>query len=230
VIIVIPALNEAERLPGVLDAIHAAVPGAEVAVIDDGSSDATRAVAAEHGARVLCHPWNLGYGAAVQTGYKWALARGAELVVQMDADGQHDPAQIAALVEPVARGECDLVLGSRFLEETGYRMGGTKTLGRKLFERLGGLAGVRVTDPTTGFQAMNRRVLELYVRDFFPHDYPDVDVLVVAARHGLRILERPAHMAESPRQSTLHGGLRTFYYVYKMLLSLWAASARGEPR
>jgi len=103
-------------------------------------------------------------------------------------------------------------------------MGLLRRVGRRVLEWLGDRAGVHVTDPTTGFQAMNRATLELFARDFFPPDYPDVDVLVAAARHGLRVREYPARMRESLRPSTLHGGRRALYYAYKMLLSLWAAS------
>jgi hypothetical protein len=226
-IVVIPAFNEAANLPAVLAALREAALGAEVVVVDDGSSDATAEVAARHGARVVSHPWNLGYGAAVQTGYKYALARGADRLVQLDADGQHDPRQIPALLAPVERGECDLALGSRFVEDSGYEMGLVHGIGRRVLEWLGRRAGVQVTDPTTGFQAMNRATLELFARDFFPPDYPDVDVLVTAARHGLRVREVPARMRESSRPSTLHGGRRALYYAYKMLLSLWAASRSG---
>lgn len=225
-IVALPALNEARRLPGVLEAIARAVPGAEIVVVDDGSSDDTARVAEAHGARALRHPFNLGYGAALQTAYKYAVERGADLLVQLDADGQHDPGDIPALAAPVARGECDVAIGSRFVAPSGYEMGRARGVGRALFAWLGRLAGVRVTDPTSGFQALSRRTLELYVGEFFPHDYPDVDVLVAAARRGLVIREVPVTMRPSPRASTLHGGTRAIYYIYKMLLSLWAASRR----
>ena len=227
--LIIPAFNEANSLPHVFEAIAEAKLEAEVVVIDDGSTDATASTAVAFGARVIRHPFNMGYGAAIQTGYMYALANGAELLVQMDADGQHDPRQIPGMLEPIRRGECDLVIASRFLEATGYEMGWTRTLGRKFFETLGRLAGVSITDPTSGFQAMNTATLRLYVRDFFPHDYPDVDVLVTALRHGLRVRECPSVMKPGLRQSTLHGGFRAFYYLYKMLVSMWAASGdRGR--
>jgi hypothetical protein len=146
----------------------------------------------------------------------------------MDADGQHDPRDVARLLEPVARGECDLVLGSRFLEPTGYALGATRQLGRALFVAIARAFGFRVTDPTSGFQALNRRVLELYAGDAFPSDYPDVDVLVVAHRHGLSVREISVVMHAGERPSTLHGGLRTVWYLYRMVLSLWAASSRRE--
>jgi glycosyltransferase involved in cell wall biosynthesis len=228
VIVGLPAYNEAERLPQVLAAL-AAVPGVrEVVVVDDGSADATAEVAAANGARVLRHPFNLGYGAALQTFYKYALRSGAELAVQLDADGQHDPAQIPRLVEPVASGACDLTIGSRFAAETDYRMGPIKTLGRWLFAALGRAAGLAVSDPTSGYQALNRKVLALYCESFFPPDYPDVDVLVAAVRRGIRIQEVPMQMRESVRASTLHGGTRDFYYVYKMLISLWTETRKAR--
>jgi glycosyltransferase involved in cell wall biosynthesis len=228
VYLIIPAYNEAKNLPRVLKAIEDAKLEAEIVVVDDGSTDDTARTAAALGARVVRHPFNMGYGAAIQTGYMYALEHGAELLVQMDADGQHDPSQIPSMVEPIRSGECDLVIASRFLEATGYRMGWARTAGRKLFEALGRLSGVNVTDPTSGFQAMNRATMELYVRDFFPHDYPDVDVLVMASRHGLRVRECASVMSPGMRQSQLHGGARTFYYVYKMLVSMWAASRHGR--
>jgi len=230
VVLILPAYNEAERLDSVLVEVAAAGLGCTVVVVDDGSKDTTAAVAHRHGAIVLRHPFNLGYGAALQTGYKYALQRGFPLLVQMDADGQHDPREIAGLLEPLRAGECDLAIGSRFLGKGGYRMRPLHALGRYVFRAIARLAGLQVSDPTSGYQAMNLKVLHLYARDFFPADYPDVDVLLVARRHGLRIRECPVRMSEGQRASTLHGGLRSFYYVYKMLLSTWSASSGRGPQ
>ncbi|MCL4683130.1 glycosyltransferase family 2 protein [Myxococcota bacterium] len=226
VTVLLPAFEEAERIVEVLRAVAQAVPGAQLVVVDDGSRDATAEVARRAGARVLRHPFNLGYGAALQTGYKDALARGAMWLVQMDADGQHDAADLEALLRPLREDRCDLVIGSRFVAPSDYEMGALRRTGRRLFELLGRLSGLEVSDPTSGFQAMNRRVLALYGEDFFPADYPDIDVLVMARRRGIRILEVPVSMRASPRRSTLHGGLRVPYYAYKMLLSWWAAVGR----
>ena len=225
-VLVIPAYEEEARVGAVLEAVARAGLGCEIVVVDDGSRDATAAVAARAGAQVLRHPFNLGYGAALQTGYKYALERGARVVAQMDADGQHDPAELAELLAAVESGEADLVVGSRFLGRGAYRMGVLRTLGRRLFQGIARLAGLSVSDPTSGFQAMNRRVLEVYARDFVPTDYPDVDVQLAASRNGLRVAERPVRMHTGPRASTLHGGLRSVYYVYKMLLSTWTATRR----
>jgi len=227
-VLLICAYEEATRLGDVLDGVARTAPAYERVVVDDGSVDATSAVARRHGARVLRHPFNLGYGAALQTGYKYALAAGAPWLVQMDADGQHDPSGIAAVAEPVERGELDVVVGSRFLAPEGgaYVMGAARTLGRRFFGAISAAFGLPLSDPTSGFQALGARTLALYVGDFFPSDYPDVDVLLVAHRHGLRVGERPVQMWESRRPSTLHSGWAPLYYVYKMSLSTWAASVR----
>lgn len=225
-VLVIPAFNEAPRLAGLLAAIDAQGLPLEKVVVDDGSADATSEVAARAGATVLRHPFNLGYGAGLQTGYKYALSVGAPWVVQMDADGQHDPRDVRRLLEPIQRGDCDLSIGSRFLEPTRYRMDPLRQLGRRFFIGLARAFGFRITDPTSGFQALGRRVLELYVGDAFPSDYPDVDVLLTAHRHGLVVREISVEMHAAERPSTLHGGLKSVWYLYKMMLSLWAASSR----
>jgi len=230
-VVVIPAFNEARNLPRVLPETTACLGGEfEIVVVDDGSRDETAQVAADHGALVLRHPFNLGYGAALQTGYKFALSNASPLLVQMDADGQHDPGQVATIVEPVRQGECDLVVGSRFLEPTDYEMDFAKRVGKAVFRNMARLSGLELTDPTSGFQAMNRSVLELYASDFYPQDYPDVDVLLTAHRHGLRVRERTVKMSKGLRESSLHGGLRAVYYTYKMTLSIWAASAVTRAR
>ncbi len=229
-ITLIPAFNEEPRLPAILEGLRDVFGESEVVVIDDGSRDGTGAVARRHGATVLTHPFNLGYGAALQTGYKYALGRGAKLVVQIDADGQHDPRQIPALVRLLLEGEADLVLGSRFLEPGMYHMGRMRTIARLGFQRLARVAGLQITDPTSGFQAMNRAVLDLYTLEFFPSDYPDVDVLLEAHRSGLRIRECPVAMNESQRPSTLHGGLKSLYYIYRLALALFAGLRLGNQR
>jgi glycosyltransferase involved in cell wall biosynthesis len=231
-VVLIPAYNEASRIEAVVKGVQNAAPDYAIVVVDDGSSDETGRVAQTSGARVLRHPSNLGYGASLQTGYKYARRAGARVVVQLDGDGQHDPADIPGLAAAVISGDLDLVLGSRFVVESDYRMGTLQNLGRQLFRNLASRLGLEVTDPTSGFQALGPGVLDLYVQDFFPSDFPDVDVLLAAHRRGLRIGEHPVKMAASGRPSTLHSGLAPIYYAYKMLLSLWVGSKRppGERR
>jgi glycosyltransferase involved in cell wall biosynthesis len=228
--VIIPAFNEANSLPGVLQEVRDSGINAEVVVVDDGSSDGTDHVAQSHGATLLRHPFNMGYGTALQTGYKYALETGSTTIIQMDADGQHSAFEIPKLLEPLERDDCDLIVGSRFLDQTGYRMGFAKSIGREFFRFTAKLSGLSITDPTSGLQAMNREVAAFYSGDFFPHDYPDVDVLLAAHRAGFRVQECSVAMSEGVRASTLHGGVRDFYYVYKVMLSLWSIWAGGPVR
>ena len=220
-VVIIPALNEAARLGRVIDRARGCAPTLAVLVVDDGSRDETAAVARAHGAHVVSHPFNLGYGAALQTGYKHAMRAGYRYLVQMDADGQHDPADIERLLAPLRAGAADVVIGSRFAEARGYRMGAARVAGRAFFQRLlVACGGPRVSDPTSGFQALGRAAFTFCCEEFYPSDFPDVDVLLLLHRRGFRITEIPVTMAPSPPgHVTMHAGLQAVYYPYKMVLS-----------
>jgi len=225
-LVVMPALNEGSRIARVIVRLRQAAPDLDVLVVDDGSGDDTAARARGEGAHVVSHPFNLGYGAALQTGYKHALRRGHAYVVQMDADGQHDPADVPRLLAPLRAGAANVVIGSRFVEESGYRMGPARAAGRAFFQRLlVACGGPHVTDPTSGFQALDRAAFTFCCADFYPSDFPDVDVLLLLHRRGLRIVEVPVTMAPSPLDHVpMHAGLRAVYYPYKMLLSTFRSA------
>jgi glycosyltransferase involved in cell wall biosynthesis len=183
---------------------------------------------------VVSHPCNLGYGAALQTGYKWAARAGYRYLAQMDADGQHDPADVVRLLAPLRADAADVVIGSRFIEASGYRMSAARTAGREFFQRLlVACGGPRIADPTSGFQALTRAAFTFCCADFYPFDFPDVDVLLLLHRRGFRITEVPVTMAPSPEgRVAMHTGLRAVYYPYKMLLSTLriALAPSLEPR
>jgi glycosyltransferase involved in cell wall biosynthesis len=230
-LVVIPAFNEEPTIAQVIDGVFAAVAEADVLVVDDGSRDETAATARRHGARVISHVFNLGYGAALQTGYRRAERDGYRFVVQLDADGQHDPGDVPRLLAPLRAGEADVVIGSRFLGGTErYRMGVVRTLGRLWLQRLLVLlGGPWLADPTSGFQALTRPAFRLCCADFYPSDFPDIDVVLLLHRQGLRIREVPVTMAPSPPgRIAMHGGLRDVYYGYKMLLATFR-SRLGPP-
>jgi glycosyltransferase involved in cell wall biosynthesis len=228
-LVVIPAFNEARTIGNVLERIAALDPGLAVAVVDDGSSDSTAAIARRAGAGVVRLPFNLGYGVALQTGYKYALREGYDCVVQLDADGQHEPGDIPALLGVIKRREADLALGSRFIGGNNYWPGATRRLGMHFFGFLAfALTGVRFSDVTSGFQALSRDLLEFFATERYPADYPDADVLVMLERAGFRIREVPVRMYRKPRADSLHSGLRPIYYVFKMLLSISLTPLRRE--
>ena len=171
-------------------------PGLEIVVVDDGSADRTAEVARGAGAHVLRLPFNLGIGGAVQTGFRYAFERGLRLAVRVDGDGQHDPAQLGAILAPVLAGEADIVVGSRFAGESSFRSSRSRRLGiRILAWTVSALVRQRVTDPTSGFQALNRHGIALFAADY-PHDYPEVEATVMVFRHRLRLREVPVAMRE----------------------------------
>ncbi len=228
-LVIIPAFNEAPRIAAVVAGVRAIVPGADIVVVDDGSSDETASAAAGAGATVLRHPFNLGYGVTIQTGYKYALSHDYQWLVQIDGDGQHDPAGIPSLLAPLRAGEADFVLGSRFLGGASYRPSWPRRLGMAFFRRIVALV-IRqpVTDSTSGFQAFNREVVRFFSGDLFPCDYPDADVLISLHLAGFRIREVPVRMRVSPAGKSMHGGLKPFYYVFKMLLSIAVTLLRSH--
>ena len=220
-IAIVPARNEAGAIGGVVDEIRAFDPELDVVVIDDGSTDATAEVARSRGAAVVSLPFNLGIGGAVQTGFKYALAHGYELAVRLDGDGQHDPAELPKLIGPVVAGEADIVVGSRFHGgDSSYRPPLARRIGIGFFARLvSALVRQRVTDTTSGFQALNRHGIELFAADY-PHDYPEVEATVMVIRHRLRLLEVQARMREREHGSSSITVLRSLYYMVKVTLAL----------
>jgi glycosyltransferase involved in cell wall biosynthesis len=228
-LVLVPAYNEAARIGRVLAAIRAAAPDADVLVVDDGSADATSAVAREAGARVARLPINLGYGVAVQTGYKLAVREGYACVVQLDADGQHEPADIPTLRAVIERGEADIAIGSRFLGAVTYRPGAFRRAGMGLFRLLArALTGVRFSDVTSGFCALGSDVVRFVATEWYPTDYPDADVLITLHRAGFRVREIPVRMYPRAAGRSMHAGLKPVYYVFKMLLSVALVPVRRE--
>ena len=220
-LIVIPALNEEGRVGAVVRSARGAVPGADVLVVDDGSTDDTRAEAVAAGALVLSLPVNLGYGAALQAGFKYASRRGYSIVGQIDGDGQHPAAELPRLFEKLAQGDSDVVIGSRFLDREGhYRPSRARKAGMALFGRIASLlTRQHISDPTSGLQVMRIEVARYFCSDVYPTDYPDADILIALHRSGFRVRELPVQM-HPPTGDSMHQGHRSFYYVYKMSLSI----------
>jgi glycosyltransferase involved in cell wall biosynthesis len=229
-VVLIPAYNEELCLGEVLDRIRASCPF-DVLVVDDGSVDTTARVARMHGATVLRHPFNMGYGAALQTGYKYASRHDYEVLVQIDADGQHDPTYIVPLARRILDGHSDACVGSRFLVGEGYIPPLARRAGMVLFGKIASVVTHRrVTDPTSGYQALSRRVFKFFKSDLFPADYPDADVLILLYRAGFRAEELPVKMLASVTGQSMHGGLlRPLFYVFKMLLSICVTLLREPP-
>lgn len=227
-LVLIPAYNEAARIGGVIEKIRRIVSSMTILVINDGSNDDTSTASLIAGAIVVNHPFNMGYGVTIQTGYKYALANDYNYVVQLDADGQHDPSCILDLLAPVIQGEFDIVIGSRFLGNS-YRPPLVRRIAMALFRKIVSMVtGRKFTDTTSGFQAFNRNVIKFFCMDVFPVDYPDADMLIMLHRFGFRMTEVPVRMFENSEGKSMHSGFKPVYYMFKMLLSILVTLMREK--
>jgi glycosyltransferase involved in cell wall biosynthesis len=225
---IVPAFNEERNIGRVLDELRALDPGLDVVVVSDGSRDGTVEVAVARGAHVISLPFNLGIGGAVQTGFRYAWEEGYELAVRLDGDGQHDPAELPALVAPIVSGEADLAVGSRFVVGGGYRSSAARRVGiRILAAVVSAIARQRLTDTTSGFQAANRKVIGVYAADL-PHDYPEVEGMVMAIKHRIRLVEVPVTMREREHGRSSIGAFGSVYYMIKILLALFVDLFRKD--
>ena len=220
-IAVVPAYNESGSIAFVIDEIRAVDPELEIVVVDDGSTDATAAIAARSGATVLCLPFNLGIGGAVQTGYQYARDHGFQIAVQVDGDGQHDPAEIPKLLGPILDEEADMVVGTRFAGEGLYRAPLARRVGMTIFAAFVSLiVRQRVTDTTSGFRAVNQKGIRLFAGDY-PHDYPEVEASVLVCRHRMRMVEVPVAMRERTSGRSSITAFGSVYYMVKVSLALF---------
>jgi glycosyltransferase involved in cell wall biosynthesis len=225
-IAIVPARNEEAAVGGVIAELRDFDPELEVVVIDDGSGDRTAAVAEGEGARVVRLPFNLGIGGAVQTGFRYALEHGFDLAVRLDGDGQHDPEELPKLLEPVLAGRADIAVGSRFAGAGDYKPPLMRRLGIRFYARVVSLlVRQKVTDTTSGFQAVNRRGIALFASDY-PHDYPEVEAVVLVHKHRLRLEEVPVRMRERAGGRSSITAAHSVYYMAKVSLALFVGLFR----
>jgi glycosyltransferase involved in cell wall biosynthesis len=229
---IVPAYNEAEAIAATIVAIRREAPGFDVLVIDDGSLDATAALATGAGAEVLRLPFNLGIGGAMQAGYVYAHEHDYDVAVQVDGDGQHDPRHIPELLGHLHAGPgLNMVTGSRFLagDGDGFRSSATRRLGIRFFARvLSLLTRQRVTDPTSGFRMTDRLGIALFAADY-PPDYPEVEAILLIHRHRLSSREVPVVMAPRLSGSSAISSTQSVYYMIKVLLGVSVALFRARP-
>jgi glycosyltransferase involved in cell wall biosynthesis len=216
-LVIIPALNEQDTVRAVVRAVREEL-ACDVLVVDDGSTDATAREAAAGGAHVLRHPFNLGVGAALRSGFRFAAGQGYELAMQVDADGQHGAAEAATLLGPVQRGEADVVVGSRFA--AGYEVGRARRMAMRLLARIVSRhLGVVVSDTTSGFRAFSREAIARFSRSY-PSAYlsDTVEALLLAGDWGLRVEEQPVKMHERQGGQPSAGGAMSLMYLARLFL------------
>lgn len=220
-IVIIPAFNEASSISIVINGLRESKKDSDILVVNDGSKDRTAEIAKGLGVMVISHPYNLGYGAALQTGYRFAISRAYDHIIIMDADGQHDPQSISNLFKSVEDTRADVVIGSRFLDGS-YRMELTRRIGSRVFSRVASLyTGYRFTDPTSGFQLLSYQACSfLASEETHPMDYPDVNVIMLLHKKRFKVVEAPVRMVNKIGGNTMHRGLKPIIYVIRMLLSI----------
>jgi glycosyltransferase involved in cell wall biosynthesis len=222
-LVIVPAYNEAATITKVIENLRTHAPDFDVVVVDDGSTDSTAALAERCGARVLRLPFNVGIGGAVQAGFKYALDQGYDYCVQCDGDGQHDASHIARLQEAMeADPGLDMVVGSRFLsDDYHYPAPVSRRTGIHIFASVCSLiVRQRISDPTSGFRLCNRRAIALFARDY-PHDYPEVEAVLMLHWHRLKMREVPVQMHErGGGASSITGSGKSAYYMIKVLLAI----------
>jgi glycosyltransferase involved in cell wall biosynthesis len=220
ILVIVPAFNEEQTLRGVLSGIRSFFPDADILTVNDGSTDSTSRIIQQEGALLLEHPYNMGIGATMQTGFLFALRNGYNIAIQLDGDGQHPPEFLSSLIKPLIAGESNLVIGSRYLMDGGFKSTPLRKLGIRFFTFLVWVfTGKKATDPTSGFRAMDRKTLELFSKEY-PPDYPEVEALISANKNGLLFREVPVTMRHRQGGASSIGILSALYYMVKVTLSI----------
>lgn len=220
VLVIMPAYNEQENLAKTIEEVRTNAPFADILVVNDGSTDETVHVAKQMGVNVVSLPFNLGIGGAVQTGFKYAVYNDYDVVVQVDADGQHDSSYIAKLVEYLLDKKVDIVIGSRYLNDDPPRMSWIRNLGIRYFSWLTSkVIGQRITDCSSGFRALNKDAVRFFSENY-PVDFPDAEALILAHKAGLKIAELPVKFRSRNKGKSNLRSLRFLYYPFKETLSI----------
>ena len=220
VLVLIPCYNEEANIVDTVERLRAACPEVDFLVINDCSTDASAAILQSRGYPFLDLPVNLGIGGGVQCGYRYAARCGYDVAVQMDGDGQHDPAYLRAIIQPVLDGECDMCIGSRFIKKEGFQTSFMRRVGiRFLSGLIRLLCGEHVRDVTSGFRATNAR-MTAYFAEHYATDYPEPEAILAACLAGFTVREAPVVMRERQGGVSSISSLKSVYYMVKVSLAL----------
>lgn len=230
-IIVIPAYNEEKNIEKVLDNILNLKLNIDVIVVNDGSKDNTEKLVRKKGINVISHLFNLGYGAALQTGFKYAVINDYKYAIQFDADGQHDTLCLESMINQLEKEDADIVIGSRFIENGILNTGILKKMVIMFMNCIIKLTtGKIITDPTSGFKGISRRTMDYYSKlGNFPSDYPDADILIKMLRLNYKIKEYPIKGKDREYGESMHSGLKPIIYIIKILISIFIIVIKNRP-
>lgn len=227
VLIIIPAYNESGNIIKTVTTIQKETPEFDYVVINDCSTDQTKAICQAQGFNFIDLPINLGIGGAVQTGYRYAAEKNYAYAVQVDGDGQHDPRFIRAMLEQLESAQVDMVIGSRFIDKQGFQSSFARRVGIVFFEHLIRLlTGKTITDPTSGLRLVNRRVIEMFARHY-PNDYPEPETTVALLTAGYQVAELPVVMNEREAGVSSITLTKSVYYMFKVSLAILLTKLTG---
>jgi glycosyltransferase involved in cell wall biosynthesis len=227
ILAIIPAFNEEESIGNLISKFNS-YKDIDILVVNDCSKDLTSKICKGRGVNVIDLPCNLGIGGAVQTGYKYAKENGYDIAVQVDGDGQHNPQYIHKLIEPLLNSEADLVIGSRYLEKNGFQSTALRRIGIKYFTYLiKTLKKREITDPTSGFRACNRAIIEAFA-ERYPIDYPEPESIVYLLRNNFKVREVPVIMNEREGGESSIKAFKSVYYMIKVSLAILIDSLRRQ--
>ena len=220
ILVIIPARNEEQRIPKVIRSIRRTLPNSDILVVEDSSTDNTAEVVRSEGAMIVSLPINLGYGGAIRTGFHYALSKKYDYAITIDADGQHEPADLRSIIDELMSGNYDLVIGSRFLGETTYAIPIARRFGMLLFSWItSAVVGKKITDTTCGLMGINSRALPV-AAESCATDFPNAELICVLSTKGLKVHEVPIRIHNREGGKSMFTFWKTFYYPFKLLLAI----------
>jgi hypothetical protein len=229
ILVIIPAFNEEDSVGAVIKEAKRYLSQADILVVNDGSTDLTSARAGARKALVLDLPFNIGIGGTMQAGYKYAYEKGYDVAIQVDGDGQHDPQEIPKLLQGLQDKQGDIVVGSRFIADSKYKASIMRRIGSAILSRvISTVIRQRITDPTSGFRAVNRKAIRLFAF-YYPQDYPEPEVLVLLSKSGLKITEVSVKMKQRYSGESSITKVRAIYYMVKVLLAIFVDCFKKPP-
>jgi len=229
ILVIIPAFNEGGSVGKVVEEVHTHLPQVDTIVVNDGSTDLTSEKAKACGATVLDLPFNLGIGGAMQAGYQYAKEKGYDIAIQVDADGQHNPKEIPKLLHALEAKKVDMVIGSRFIGDSGYKSSTMRRVGISIFSQvISMIVRQKITDPTSGFRASNRKAIQLFASNY-PQDYPEPEVVILLHQCHLKMEEVPVGMSERYSGESSITKIKSIYYMLKVLLAIFVDCFKKPP-
>jgi glycosyltransferase involved in cell wall biosynthesis len=229
ILVIIPAFNEEKSIGKVIKEVKKYLSQADIVVVNDGSTDLTSEKARASKALVLELPFNLGIGGTMQAGYRYAHEKDYDIAIQVDGDGQHDPTEIPQLLLGLKKEKGDIVVGSRFITRSGYQTSIMRRIGSSILSRvISNIIKQKITDPTSGFRAANRKAVQLFAF-YYPQDYPEPEVLVLLSKSGLKIAEVPVTMKQRYSGGSSITKVKAIYYMVKVLLAIFVDCFKRPP-